>query len=238
MEEAAFKTQRSGWTILALVAVLILVIAGIAWRFVVYYRMERRPIVSLFNEWSAHGMPVDVCELKRGTFKIWRRTTATPMDGGLLHAFVTKHRKDRIRVGQSALIDLRNLALPARVTSVSNVRDIDTGLYEVRFCPNDSSSLSKAPFYHVRVNTRTIQGALVVPIETVQGMGDRSFVWAFDGEKVRRMPVEMGFSDGVSVLLSSDVGPTEFIVTDGFENLVEDLRVQIHATSVCAADEE
>lgn len=236
MKGATSGTRWIGWTRTVIVAVVFLVVVGVAWRFVSYFREQRRPIVSFYNEWSAKGVPVDVCELKRGPFRIWRRTTATPMNGGSLHSFVTRNMRDRIRSGQAALLDLQDSAIPARVASVNQARDIDTGLYEVRFRPDDPSSMPKAPFYHVRVNTRTVRDALLVPVEAVQGMGDKSFVWVLDGDGVRRVPVETGFSDGVNVVLSSDMGSAEAIVTDGFEKLADGVRVRVRASSGCSSD--
>ena len=143
-----------------------------------------------------------------------------------------------MRSGQKALIDLPDSVFPARVVSVSSARDIDTGLYEVRFRPDDPSSMPKAPFYRVRVNTGAIPDALTVPVEAVQGIGDRSFVWVLDGGTARRVPVETGFSDGVNVVLSNDMGPTKAIVIDGFEKLADGVRVQIHATSSCSSQRD
>lgn len=225
------RAQKIEWLVIAgSIAVLLVVMA---WRFIWYFDMQRRPIVSLYNEWNKNGFPVDVCEISKQPYPIWNRITATSSGGGELQSFVTKNLQERLRVGQRALVDQGDASLPATVSSVSGGREIENGLYEVRFRPEDRGAVAESPYYNVRINTDTIQEAVALPIEVVRDGSDGSFVWIVEDGVARTRRIEKVFSDGVHTLVKNNLSPGDLLVVVGFNRLDEGARVDIEKRSAC-----
>lgn len=225
------RAQRIEWlVIVGSIAVLLVVMA---WRFIWYFDMQRRPIVSLYNEWGRNGFPVDVCEVSKQPYPIWNRTTATPLGDGELQSFVTKNLQERLRVGQRAFVDQGDASLPATVSSVSAARDMENGLYEVRLRPDERGAPTGSPYYNVRINTDTIPDAIALPIEVVRDGSDGSFVWIVEDGVARTRRIEKVFSDGVHTLVRNNLSSGDLLIIVGFNRLDEGARVDIEKRSAC-----
>ncbi len=231
------KVARNVPLAIAMLALFAFIVGLMAWRFVAYYAEQSRPIVSQYNVWAERGLPVDVCVTERAPFRVWSRTTAASSGGGTLVTYVTRNMMERIRAGQAAFVDIKGSSVPARVSSVSRALDIDTGLFEVRLRVDGESSLPAQAFYHVRINTRTIPGAIMVPVESVQDLNGGKTVWTVEDGAARELAVSEIFSDGVNVILTGEGLAGRSVVTRGFERLNDGKHVSVHDSGSCNSGE-
>jgi HlyD family secretion protein len=123
-----------------------------------------------------------------------------------------------IRLGQAAEIGLAAIAgrtFVGKVTQINPSADPASRQFSVRVTlDNPDFAIKPGTFAHVRIETGTVRGALVVPREAVQHDKAGSYVMVIDDQSVaRRRPVTLGTSGVDVIAVTSGLQPGEKVVT-------------------------
>ncbi len=189
------------------------------------------------KEFTEHGIPVDTCVIDIHPYHIAAQTTALRAQDNHLVSLVSKHLHDQLRAGQLARIDLTDSdSIPARVISVNSTRDIDTGLYRVVIVSNTSSELPKAPFYHIRIFTRTIPDALIIPSDAISTNSHSAIVWIVQDGRAKSKTITLAAEDSLYALVTSGLAESDVLVTNGHTFLRDDALIRIRRTIPCFSE--
>ncbi|HPW46109.1 MAG TPA: hypothetical protein PKU96_07075 [bacterium] len=227
MEEQGSPVKAGKLVKTALIFLVVLVVAIVVQITRIKMSVEKT-ILSFYSEWNANGVPVDVCMMQPSDYKVWKRVTATKISGAEMRSYVPRQMWESIRVGQGAEIKVNGYQSTARVSFVSQVRDIDAGLYEIRLTTLDSSLLPESSFYHARINTHAYNGVIAVPVDAISYEGDLQSAWIVEEDAARKIALDVVYSDGLfAVLDKSELAGKSFVMR-GEENLEEGQKVFIH----------
>jgi membrane fusion protein, multidrug efflux system len=118
-----------------------------------------------------------------------------------------------------------------RFLALDNVVDVQTGTVraKARFA-NDKSALFPSQFVNLRLNLRTIAGAVVVPVAALRHGSDGDFVWVLQADRTVQMRrVTRGEAAADQVQLTSGLQPGERVITEGGDRLKDGARVTLPA---------
>jgi len=143
--------------------------------------------------------------------------------------------RDWARLALGMRADVRMDAHPGtlfsgRVTDLAPAADPANGLYpiEVRVQPQ-GKRFAPGLFAEVEIAPQQARTYQAVPVEAIiEGDGREAFVFALepDGERVRKVPVQVAFLDGSLAVLAQSIGNGTEVVTAGAPYLSEKKRVK------------
>lgn len=122
-----------------------------------------------------------------------------------------------------------NVLAEGRFLALDNVVDVQTGTVraKARFT-NDKSALFPSQFVNLRLNLRTIAGAVVVPVSALRHGSDGDFVWVLDNDRTARMRrVTRGQASVEQVQVASGLQAGEQVITEGGDRLKDGARVTL-----------
>ena len=116
------------------------------------------------------------------------------------------------------------------LVSVDNQIDVSTGTVKLRAVfPNTDRRLYPNQFVNVQLRVHTLKQALTVPTRAVRQTAIGSTVWVLDDRaRVHSRPVTTGPEYAGKTVIISGLAPTERILTDGFSQVDEGVRVSTH----------
>lgn len=125
-----------------------------------------------------------------------------------------------------------------KVQYLSNQIDTSTGSVELKaLFANPQETLYPNQFVNVRVQTGTLNQAMVIPAQALQLSSEGSFVFVINSDNtVSRRQVQTGpaFGDSQQAILSG-VKAGEQVVTEGIDRLTDGSKVQLVSASETAA---
>jgi multidrug efflux system membrane fusion protein len=137
----------------------------------------------------------------------------------------------RLRPGQPAAIAVDaypGTAFTGRVGDLAPAADPTSGLYtvEIRLNPG-GRRLAPGLFATVDITPPDARVYAVVPVEAlIEGEGRSAYVFALEGEAVRKVPVEVAFLEKAEVIVASGLDGVREVVTSGAPYLTEKKRVR------------
>ena len=116
-----------------------------------------------------------------------------------------------------------------KLTVLDNQVDPTTGTLKLKAeFPNPKAALWPGAFVTVRLKTRTLNNATVVPTVAIQRGPTGTFVWTVDAnKKASRRPVTAGHEEAGQTVLTAGIKPGEQVVIDGASRLTDDATVAI-----------
>ncbi|CAI1680635.1 Efflux pump periplasmic linker BepD precursor [Serratia grimesii] len=133
-----------------------------------------------------------------------------------------------------------NKALLAQgsLLSIDNQIDTTTGTIKLKAqYANEDDALFPNQFVNARLKVATLQDAVVVPTAAVQMGNEGNFVWTLDEEnKVSKHLVTLGIEDSQNVVIASGLNAGQRVVTDGIDQLIEGMKVEVVTPQTKAAD--
>jgi multidrug efflux system membrane fusion protein len=133
-----------------------------------------------------------------------------------------------------------NKALLAQgsLLSLDNQIDTTTGTIKLKAqYANEDDALFPNQFVNARLKVATLQDAVVVPTAAVQMGNEGNFVWTLDEEnKVSKHLVTLGIEDSQNVVIASGLNAGQRVVTDGIDQLIEGMKVEVVTPQTKAAD--
>lgn len=133
-----------------------------------------------------------------------------------------------------------NKALLAQgsLLSIDNQIDTTTGTIKLKAqYANEDDALFPNQFVNARLKVATLQDAVVVPTAAVQMGNEGNFVWTMDDEnKVSKHLVTLGIEDSQNVVIASGLNAGQRVVTDGIDQLIEGMKVEVVTPQTKAAD--
>jgi RND family efflux transporter MFP subunit len=149
----------------------------------------------------------------------------------LARIFIPEKEIRKLHVGQEAEIVVE--AAPDRkfkgvVSMISPVVDPNSGTIKVTLEVRDTSGvLRPGMFANVHIITDTRENVLVIPKKAMVLESERDEVFIVDDGVARRVPVELGYSDGERVEIMSGLSEGQMVVTVGQEGLRDGIPVRI-----------
>ena len=115
------------------------------------------------------------------------------------------------------------------LTVLDNQVDSTTGTLKLKASfPNEKLQLWPGAFVTVRLKTRTLDGATVVPTVALQRGPQGAFVWTVgDDKQARRRAVTTGHEERGQTVISDGLKPGEMVVVDGASRLTDDAKVLV-----------
>lgn len=117
-----------------------------------------------------------------------------------------------------------------QVKFISNQIDTATGTVELKaIFPNEDEALFANQFVNLRLQTNTLKGATVIPVQALQLSSDGSFVFVINKDStVTRKAVTAGpaFGDDRQAILKG-VEPGDRLVTEGIDRLTNGSKVSV-----------
>ena len=123
----------------------------------------------------------------------------------------------------------RDVLDTGKLTVLDNQVDPTTGTLKLKAeFPNPKAALWPGAFVTVRLKTRTLNDATVVPTVAIQRGPTGTFVWAVDADKkATRRPVTTGHEEAGQTVVTAGINPGEQVVVDGASRLTDDATVTI-----------
>ena len=114
------------------------------------------------------------------------------------------------------------------LTVLDNQVDSTTGTLKLKASfPNEKLQLWPGGFVTVRLRTRTIAGATIVPTVAIQRGPAGPFVWTVTDQKAARRTVVTGHEERGQTVVTDGLKPGEQVVVDGASRLTDDARVVV-----------
>lgn len=139
----------------------------------------------------------------------------------------------RLNVGMAAHVTMDaypETLFNGKVSELAPAADPQNGLYpvEIQLSPQ-GHRFAPGLFAQVEISPRQSRSYAVVPIEAlVEGDGKQAFVFALqpDGVSVRKIPIQVAFMEGASVMITSGLEGVSEVVTTGAPYLTEKKKVR------------
>lgn len=115
-------------------------------------------------------------------------------------------------------------------SALDNLVDVQTGTVKVKAVfPNTKSTLFPNQFVNVRLQLRTIKGAVVVPVTALRHSGNGDYVYVLDAAKrtVSLRPVTRGQATVDKVQIASGLQIGEQVITEGADRLKDGAHVML-----------
>jgi multidrug efflux system membrane fusion protein len=115
-------------------------------------------------------------------------------------------------------------------TALDNQVDVQTGTVRVKATfPNAKSTLFPNQFVNVRLQLRTVKGAVVVPVTALRHGGNGDYVYVLDSSNrtVALRPVVRGQATVDSVEIRSGLQAGEQVITEGADRLKDGAHVML-----------
>jgi multidrug efflux system membrane fusion protein len=139
----------------------------------------------------------------------------------------------RLRTGMPARIRLDaypDASFTGRLSDLAPAADPASGLYPVEIAISPQGRrFAPGLFAQVDITPQQTRPYAVVPVEAIiEGDGQSAFVFALgpDGESVRKVPVQVAFLDGNSVVIAGGLEGVQEVVTAGAPYLTEKKKVR------------
>ena len=123
-----------------------------------------------------------------------------------------------------------NALAQGRFLALDNVVDTQTGTVraKARFT-NEKNTLFPSQFVNLRLNVRTIEKAVVVPVSALRHASDGDFVWVLNPSdrtvKMRKVTRGQATTDRVQIAQGLQLGET--VITEGGDRLKDGARVTL-----------
>lgn len=139
-----------------------------------------------------------------------------------------------MRIGDTVIVEKQGVTWPGKIYEISTMVNVRGGLYTVK------ASVEKAPFemhsgstIKVIADTKKADNTLLLPVNAVYFDDGNAFVYIYEGNTVRKAPVEAGISDNEHIQVISGITAGDAVVTTWNANLRDGLEV-VHANDVAA----
>lgn len=129
--------------------------------------------------------------------------------------YVAEETARNIRPGVDAVVSKNGNDYPARILTVYDTVDANTGLFKIEASINsgaDSSALISGTSVSIRTVTRRTDNAVTVPVNAVYYDGDQAYVYTEDGGVAKRVDVSVGLTDEDNVEITDGISASDRIV--------------------------
>jgi RND family efflux transporter MFP subunit len=150
----------------------------------------------------------------------------------VIRVFISINERDvqSIKVGQEAHVELDaapGTSFRGRVVRVTPALDPLTRTVDAEIqIPNPSQALKPGMYGRGSIVTGIHRGSIVVPASAVQISNDRRYLFVLNGDRVKRVEVEIGVDGGDWVEVTSGVKPDAEIVIAGSDTLSDNAVVK------------
>ncbi len=150
----------------------------------------------------------------------------------VIRVFIPVNERDvqSIKMGQEAHVELdaaRGTSFRGQVVRITPALDPLTRTIDAEIqIPNPSLALKPGMYGRGSIVTGIHKGSIVVQASAVQISNDRRYVFVLNGDRVKRVEVEIGVDGGVWLEVSSGLKPDAEIVTAGSDTLSDNALVK------------
>lgn len=132
----------------------------------------------------------------------------------------------------------RNVLAEGTVRTVDNLIDPATGTLRLRAqFANDDEALFPNQFVNMRLHVRTVDDAVMIPLDSVQYGSQGAYVYVIDdAQRARPRTVSLGTAEGGWIAVTKGLAGGERVVLEGLDRLNDGREVKVIDTVAPAAD--
>lgn len=137
----------------------------------------------------------------------------------------------RIRKGQEVRVTcdvLPGIEFNGKISYIAPSLASNSRTFEVEVVINNKDRVLKPEMNaSVVISQSNDNDAIVVPQDLIIDYGDEQFVFVVEGDAAKKRIIKIGGREGNMVRVESGLNPGEKLVTDGYESLVDGMKVQV-----------
>jgi len=124
-------------------------------------------------------------------------------------------------------IDAANLITDAKIESVSDSVNPQTGLYEVKIRVPNESNIKSGMFASVIIPTDIRENVLAVPSQSVLQKGDSTIIYTAEGDIAVENIVETGLDIGDRLQITSGISKGDKVIVKGQDYISEGTNIKV-----------
>ena len=154
--------------------------------------------------------------------------------------YVAEQTARNILPGTDAVVTKEGKDYDAKILSVYDTIDPDTGLFKVEatVTGQGSSELIAGSSVSIRTITRRTDNALAVPIDSVYYDGDQAFLYIAENGKAKRVDVTTGISDDETVEITDGISADDKVIITWNGSMRDGTELKIKETAASTPAEE
>lgn len=175
---------------------------------------------SNFLEWQRHGKPVVTATQKKQTVRMYTKITAIQSSEQELISYVPRSIQEKIRPGQDFYIEGDQEKKTGKVLNVSELLNMDTGLFEVRLMLDQEVQVAEKRFV-LYVNTDKFDNAICISNDVIDTQAGENIVWVAENGKAVKKVVTIQQRNGYGAIIASGLVEGDVLIVEGFNMLDE-----------------
>ncbi len=154
-------------------------------------------------------------------------TQQTPLcviagDSGKTISFsVTEAMLEHVHVGDLVRVEKSGSEYTGRITEVSTIVSMNTGLFDVKAELSDAGALISGTAVKLYVTTQRAEDVLKLPVDAIYYNAGKPFVYTYENGTVHEVPVETGLSDDVSIEVAAGLDADDQVIVTWSPELYE-----------------
>ncbi|MDP7321230.1 MAG: hypothetical protein QF441_11505 [Bacteriovoracaceae bacterium] len=205
---------------------VVLIIVSVNWKIGIIQEKRNAPTISISNEHSKHGVPVEVYTVERRNINFYKRITGV-VKGDYLESYVSKLLWKKIKRGQKAKVVDDDDIVVGSVSYTATEPDTETGLYKIQLSLEKSQAKINQKFV-VDINTKTLKEVLCVPNMAIVTEEKNSFVWLLLPQgQVKKVQVQIGQKSKTYAEIEKGLTLADKIVMSGMSKLNSNKKVKV-----------
>lgn len=187
---------------------------------------NNKPIVSFYSQYQKDGKPVDVLKIKAVTFDDKIKTTISCLDGNKFYGFVSKKAFEKISKENLVSFKKGNILINGTIKNLYSSIDKDRGLYKIEgeICSDDNISGTN---YIAEIITGQKNDIITLPIEAVEIIDNKPFVWVAKDGKAYIREVKLGHQKSDSYIIAEGLSNDDVVIVKGIKELKNNDKIYI-----------
>ena len=142
--------------------------------------------------------------------------------------YVAEETVKNVEPGNEAIITKNGQEYTAKVTSVGNTIDPDTGLFKVEAVVSDSNDgLLNGSTVSIRTITRIAKDAVTIPMDAVYFDDEQAYVLLSEEDHAVRRDIETGISDEDGIEVISGLSPDDSVIVSWSSMLKDGMEIRV-----------
>ncbi|MBD64642.1 MAG: hypothetical protein CME62_05520 [Halobacteriovoraceae bacterium] len=203
---------------------VVLTAVSVNWKIGVIEEKRAAEVISINNEYSKHGKPVEIFPVVNKNLEFFERVSGEYSKGEVI-TYISQLQWHKIKVGQKVIVSEENIS--GIVTRIDQNRDALTGLYkaQIKLEKPLASMVRKNLVLDIKVNT--IENVLQIPSSSVKTDTESKYVWVVDKNNALRKNIKTGQRSGEFVQVLSGLEENEKVIVRGASLLQKNDQLRI-----------
>ena len=202
-------------------------ISAVLWKKQQIISRRNLPVISIANEWSKHGVPIETSKVDLGPILKTTVLTAKINEAGIASSYVSWAVQGQLSLNQDLLIPATGKNLRGKIVRVSSLPHPTTGLYLVESKVIDPHVFRPGDTIRIFASIPLIKQALRLPASVVYKAEDHFYVWKVVDEKVEKQKVKLGATSNQYFQIIEGLAREELVAKSGANQLEQGRPIRI-----------